>query len=121
MKKKNGFTLVEIVISIVILALLGVLLSNRIVNSDNKSKQKIYNAKIELALSAARTYGRDHIDELDSTDCNDVSISRLISLEYLESDNSSVNEYVNPVDNSSLTNKIICVKYINGKVEATLK
>ena len=120
MKKKNGFTLVEIVISIVILALLGVLLSNRIVNSDSKSKQKIYNAKMELALSAARSYGRDHIDELDS-DCTDITISRLINLEYLESDSGTALEFDNPIDNSSLVNKIICVKYINGKVEATLK
>lgn len=119
--KKNGFTLVEIVISIVILALLGVLLSNRIVNSDSKAKEKVYKSKIELALSAAKTYGHDHIDELNASDCTDISISRLISLEYLESDSSSMYEYVNPIDNSSLTNKIICVKYVNGKVEATLK
>ncbi len=118
---KRGFTLVEMVITILLLALLGVMLGNRIVNSNNKSKERLYNAKIEVALSAAKKYGYDHLDDLSSTTCEDIDIRRLITLEYLESDDNSAYEFKNPIDNSSLTSTIICIKYIGGAVEATLK
>ena len=121
LKKKNGFTLVEVVISIVVLVLLTVLVGSRIIDSNAKSKQKLYDAKIKVALRAAENYGNDVLDELSATTCYDTTITNLIKLRYLASDSNTNYEYSNPKDNTSLTNKIICIKYINGKVEASLK
>ncbi len=119
--KKNGFTLVEIVVTIVIISLLAVLLGNRISSSNNDSKQRLYDSKIEVALSAARSFGTNNLDLLSSSECYDIEISRLISLQYLASDSTTMYEYLNPIDNTSLRSKVICIKYVGGKVEATLK
>ena len=46
---KKGFTLIEISIAVVLLVMLAVLVIPGLVKNDNKTKEKLYNAKINEA------------------------------------------------------------------------
>lgn len=120
MKDKNGFTIVEITISIVILLAVAIFIARRVIDMDYSSKRKVYDSKIELAQAAAVKYGTDRIDSLSSS-CTDVTIGNLINLKYLDADDEVGYRMINPLTNESMNNLIICVKYENGRVTATKK
>lgn len=120
MRNKNGFTIIEITISLVILLALSLFIARRVIDMDDTSKQKIYDSKIKLAESGAIKYGTDIIDSL-SSNCTDVTIGTLINLKYLDADDEYGYRMLNPLTNESMNNVIICVKYENGKVTAVKK
>ena len=119
MKNKNGFTIVELISSLILLILVSLFVANRIINSDNNSKEKIYNAKIELAKAAAYKYGSDHIDDLNSSTCTNISIGSLISKKYMQGDSENGLYLINPLTNDSMNNELICIKYVDGLIEVS--
>jgi len=61
---KKGFTLVELLAVIIILALLVVLASTSVTKLVGDSKNDLYNSQIELIKSAAQIWGADNLDKL---------------------------------------------------------
>lgn len=120
MKNKNGFTLVELTLAIVLLLLLALLVVPNILNMGDSTKDKMYESKIELALHGAYKYGVDNIDKL-SSNCTDVSIGALINMEYVSGDDVSGYNMIDPVSGESMNNIIICVYYEKNEVRAKLK
>ena len=115
MKNKNGFTIVELIASIVLLLLVSIFAANRIIESDNNSKQKVYNSKIELAKNAAYKYGSDNIDLLGEN-CKSITIGSLINKHYLKGDSENGLALINPLNNGSMNNESLCIKYIDGEI-----
>ena len=120
MKNKRGFTIVELIISIILLILISLFVANRLINTDTTSKNKIYNSKIEIAKNAAYKYGNDHIDELKSDTCTNITIGSLINKKYMEGDSVNKLYLVNPLTNTSMNNVVLCIKYIDGIIEVTI-
>ena len=58
-RKKRGFTLVELVIVIAILALLAAIALPKFVNSRQKARETAHNANVRVLKSAAITYLAD--------------------------------------------------------------
>lgn len=113
--KNSGFTLVEVIAVIALIAALVLLVVPKLADMDTKSKEKMYNAKVTEILAGAYKYGTDNIDNL-TNECLDVTVGTLLKLGYVKSDDNSGFYVTNPKNNESMNNLIICVKYENGKV-----
>ncbi len=61
MKKKNGFTLVELMAVIVLIALIMTIAIPNVLRLSNNTKVKAYNTKIDLIEAAGEAYGNDNI------------------------------------------------------------
>lgn len=120
MKNKKGFTLVELTLAIVLLLLLALLVVPNLLDMGDSTKEKMYDAKIDLALNGAYKYGVDNLDKL-SSDCTDVSIGALINMEYISGDDTSGYNMIDPISGESMNNTIICVYYEKNEVRARLK
>ncbi len=62
--KKNGFTIVEILAVIVVLAGIMALIIPNLTNSSEKAKERLYNSKIESIKKAAIIYAQDNYNTL---------------------------------------------------------
>lgn len=120
MKNKKGFTIVELVISIVLLLALALLVVPHLLDMGDSSKEKIYESKLQLALNGAYKYGVDNIDSL-SNSCTEITIGALINLDYVSGDDESGYNMLNPDTGESMNNIVICVYYDKGDVRARVK
>lgn len=66
--KQKGFTLVELLGVISVLAVLALLIIPTVNKSVGDSKNELYDAQIENIKDAARTWSADHVRNLPSTD-----------------------------------------------------
>ena len=115
---KKGFTLIELLVVIVLIALLSVMVAYSVNELDKNANNDVYESKKELILAAAKKWGRDNLDIL-TTECTNESnkkIGTLISLDYLEGDNESKTQIIDPRTNESMNHKNVCVKYIDNKI-----
>ena len=119
MKNKKGFTLVELCISIVLILLIAVFVMPRLINLGDSSKEKLYNSKINLALSAAYRYGNDNVDKL-SDSCTNITIGALINLDYLDGDDKNGYNFENPLTGESMNNMGICLTYKNNEIQVQI-
>mgnify|MGYP003571432569 CR=1 FL=1 len=65
--KKNGFTLVEIIVVITILAIITVIIVPKINNTINNDKRKVCNSIEETAIDAANSYVYMHTNTVNSS------------------------------------------------------
>lgn len=138
--KKNGFTLVELVTVVVILALIMILVVPNLLNVGDDTKQASFDTKIQNIESAAQMYGTDNeVYELNkcieisddgkvsekfessSNNCyeyNVITVKELADENYIKYD--KYNSYVsNPKDsNYSLNNDYIYIYKRNNRVYA---
>ena len=75
MKKNKGFTLVELLAVIVILSLLLVIAVPNVIAISQRIRKNMYCSKIEDIESAAKIYGNDNIDVLETTANNKIEIN----------------------------------------------
>jgi len=120
MKKKNGFTIIEVTVSITLILLLAILVVPNLFDMGDSAKEKMYDTKIELALNGAYKYGKENIDEL-SDNCTGITIGSLISKGYITGDDVNGDNLVDPITEESMNNIIICVYYIDREVRVSLK
>ena len=64
---KKGFTLIEILCVVALLAVITTIASASVINLSNASKENLYCAKLELIESAAKTYSASLIYELNQS------------------------------------------------------
>lgn len=121
MKNKKGFTLVELLAVIVILALISVMASTGIMTLSKKSKENMYCAKLEMISGIAQDYAVKYEYELNQSNeyyngykSIKIKVSDLISSGKLEPDKD--NKVINPVDDSSLNDKEIILYLKNNQV-----
>ena len=112
---KKGFTLVELLAVIIILALLGLLTSTAIIKIVNKSKEDMYDAQTNLIIEAARTWASENIGLLpDENSCVYLTLKDLTDYGLLDSNiiDARTNEPLNP----NLKIKISSRKNANEKI-----
>ena len=123
MKNKKGFTLVELLCVIVILALISVMATTGIIALSSRSKENMYCAKLEMISSIARDYAVKYEYELNnSTELFNgykilkIKVNDLINSGKLETDKDD--KVINPIDESSLNDKEIILYLKNNQINA---
>ena len=115
---KKGFTLVEILCVIVIMALITTVAVTNIINLNNKSRENLYCAKLEMIKSAAKDYGKNHEKELNESNYDyegfkslTITVQDLILSGKISPDKDDY--LVNPLDNTNM-NELEIVLYLKN-------
>ena len=123
MKNKKGFTLMEVLCVIALLAVITTVATTGIMSLSQKSKENLYCAKIEMLKSVAITYGSKYENDLNnSTEYYNgyksikIKLQDLIDSGFLEPDRK--NEVLNPIDDSSMNSKEIILYHKNNQIYA---
>ena len=95
--KRSGFTLIELIAVMVILAIISFLVVPSIVKVMKDSKEKLYQEQVDLVLTAAKNYGVENYDELDEVNLTFLTLDKLISSGYIEND-----EAIDPRNNQAM-------------------
>ncbi len=120
MINKNGFTMVEITLAITLILFLALLVVPNLIDMGDDSKERMYESKIEIALSGAYKYGRENIDKL-SENCTSVTIGSLINQGYISGDDDSGYNLIDPITDESMNNVAICVYYIDREIRVSVQ
>lgn len=107
--KRNGFTLVEILAVLIILALLIALSIPAYINVFNSIKRDNYHAKVTEVETAANKMGEKIKDEVKNAGrgCMHTNISELINKGYLLSESDYDNVIYKPTDNTAMLGDIL--------------
>ena len=125
---KKGFTLVELIATIVVLALVVSISAYAITNIINSAKEKNYELLIKNIKDASETYYQEcKYSNNTGITCNDtVTLQELVNYGYLKGNGTEDNKIdnkidnkmkiVNPKNNEYIGDCCIAVKYENGKL-----
>ena len=107
---KRGFTLIELMAVITILAILSLIIVPIIDKNIKKSKEQMYKIQIENIRLAGMNYYSDNINlKPKNNETTEISLMSLISEDY-------IGEVKNPKTNQAYTENIVVrVTNINGK------
>jgi prepilin-type N-terminal cleavage/methylation domain-containing protein len=126
---KKGFTLVEMLVVVSLLAVLASIVIPLVLNVNNSANKRSFETKKNLIVNAAEMYVHEnHYSLSSSTNISTsknyycVSVEEILTSTYLETDLNngqknctSINGCVtNPVDDSILNSKVIKVEVKNG-------
>ena len=114
---KKGFTLVELIATIVVLALVVSISAYAITNIINSAKEKNYELLIKNIKDASETYYQEC--KYSDITCNDtVTLQYLVDYGYLKGNGTKDNKMVivNPKDNINIGECSIAIKYEDGKL-----
>ena len=95
---KKGFTLIELMAVIVLLAVIAVIAFPIVNNSLNDSKIKTCQNQKKTIIETAKRWVADHSDEIKS----EISVTELKDSGYL----SKENKIINPTDNKEMTGNV---------------
>ena len=104
--KKNGFTLIEILGVITLLALMSVIVLMVVDNSLKKSKETLSEAQISNIKSAASMWRTDNIEMIPDDGYYTLTLGELIDLGY-------IGDVIDPNSNSSFNRNLIVKVNIN--------
>lgn len=117
---KKGFTLVELIATIVVLALVVSISAYAITNIINSAKEKNYELLIKNIKDASETYYQEcKYSNNSGITCDDtVKLQDLVNYGYLKGNGTKDNKMVivNPKNNIDIGECSIAVKYENGKL-----
>ena len=125
---KKGFTLVELIATIVVLALVVSISAYAITNIINSAKEKNYKLLIKNIKDASETYYQEcKYSNNTGIKCKDyVTLQELVNYGYLKGNGTEDNkidnkidnkmEIVNPKNNKNIGACCIAVKYEDGKL-----
>lgn len=114
--KKNGFTLVELIGTVIVLGLIAILAFPTITNLIRGTQEDLDEATKILIYTAAKSYVGDYknefIEQENATYC--IELRTLVQKEYL------VAPVIDAKGNEMALDKLIEAKYINNKFEFNL-
>lgn len=124
--KKNGFTIVEVLVVISIIGIVLAISIPNIINVRKRINERLLEGKKEQILVYAELYGKDK----DITEDTTIYVYTLIEEKYLDeeikqNENNCSGEHtnkgciLNPVDDSSLNNESILLKRKGSTIIAT--
>lgn len=114
MRKKNGYTAVDILLIIVTLGLVTLFTVPKLSHAFENNKDTLYNESLELYLNQATRYGNTIKDEVKENNSYIVSIKDLVDKGYIGSTNGDVTDIR---DGSSMLNIKIHLIYDEEKDE----
>lgn len=116
MKKNKGFTLVELLAVIVILAILALIAVPNISGLLKKSRNNMFCKKVQSIEAAAKYYAQDYEDKLEFVDdMSSVKVATLLEYGYIKEDNKNKNDVADPRDGSNLKEVEVTIKIINER------
>jgi len=124
---KKGFTLVEILSTIVLIALLLGLGIPGVMKISDNMKKRAYNTKVDLIEQAGILWGQDNKTRLQSNNCTiesenykckKITVEELIELDYLDSENQESISYKNPETDIEMLYNYIYIYKKNNRVYA---
>lgn len=104
MKRKTGFTLVELLAVITILGLIALIAIPAVTNTMSKQKEKLYYDQLNQLIMASKNWGTDHLDVLSE---NDINILKLEDLQKIDPNNNVKyldDEFINPKTDEKFEN-----------------
>lgn len=124
----KGFTLVEILAVLVLLGIIIIIVAPNISKSNDSTKKKLLDNKINQIKKVAVTYGQDYKNEFENEctidgnkyDCIEIKVSDLIANNYINAEDES-NNIINPYNNKILNNCEIQIYKKYGKIYAVWK
>lgn len=144
---KKGFTLVELLVTIAIMAVLMVLVTPAILSLANKNKANMFCGKVKTAIKAAQLYGEEYFQYIDDTvggddsslmddneicniggkvidHCQLTTISTLADREFLKLEKVGKNayeaEFLDPRTYSSMLDYKVAVYVVNKRINAQI-
>lgn len=120
MKKlnKRGFTLIELLAVLVILVVIMAIAIPSVTSSIERSKQKEYDAKVKLIVSAAELYFDKYRNTYPTSGYNRVAISELIEKGFLTEEEAKDPFTNDIIDENGKTDTSICIVEVDGVVGA---
>ncbi len=122
---KKGFTLIEILCVIVLLAITTCFASSSVIKLTIQSKEKLYCTKLALIKSAALNYAQNYEYELTNSKnlyenhpSLTITVADLLKTGHFQADKD--NQVLNPKDNSSLNDTKIIIYLENNLIKATI-
>lgn len=94
MKEKNGFTLVELLAVVMLLAVITTIGTYSVIGIKNKINEQMWDSKIELIENRAKIFGEDYkallkntctVDGQEKTSCLTIPVQTLLDRNYLSS------------------------------------
>lgn len=112
---KKGFTLTELLATIVILSVVVTIAVPAVIGVSNLIKENMYESKVKLIQQAAKLYGEDN-EAVSSITVKDLCDKKYVT----KDDNASATEcLLNPKDNKSMGDCEINITRNNGRVIAS--
>ena len=116
---KKGFTLIEMLVTIVIIAVLVGIGVTVYIGLNNRSKQRLYETKVGLVETNAEKWAED----MNLTEPMSISIDRLVKDGYQEADQEEPGEeyelqVIDPRDNRVMNCDIVNISFENGNIIA---
>ena len=105
MKKKNAFTLAELLAVITILGVIALIVFPAVNKTIKNSKEKSYNQQVESILESAENWTTENMSQLSDTSNNYITIGELQQSGYLEA-----KKVINPITDEEM-NGCIVIKY----------
>lgn len=107
--KQKGFTLVELLCVIIIIAVISIVVFPMVASYINKSKDELYEVQVKDIEDSAKKWALDNIDKLDKYHINDtyVTLQYIKQKGYLEKD-----EILNPRNKETMEGCVL-IKYDN--------
>lgn len=115
----KGFTLVELLGTIMILSIIIGISSYSIVTVLNETKKKNYELLIEDIKKASETYYQECKYGNNCPYTEEISLGKLVADGYLSSNSKNSIGLTDPVTNKDISNCIISVEYTNGEIKIT--
>ncbi len=112
-RKTKGFTLMEIIATLVILSMLILIATSSIMAISKKTKNKMFCTKVEGIVAAAVLYGQDK----GCNPCNGITVQQLVDAKYLKYDNTTT-DILDPRTKDSMLGEIVNITYENHRVYA---
>ena len=116
MEKNKGFTLVELLAVIVILAIVSLIAVPSVNGLLRKSRTNMFCKKVESIEAAAKYYAQDYADKLTfNNDISSVKVATLLEYGYIKEDNKGQNDVKDPRTDADLKNVDVTIKIISGR------
>ena len=117
-RKVNGFTLVELLGVVVILAMLALIVYPAVTAQIKRANDKLSTATVSLIETGAKSYINDHKNDYPKRE----NAKYCITLDTLAKENYIRESIVDPNTNDELDlTKIVVAKYKNGKFTCEIK
>ncbi len=115
---KKGFTLVELLAVIVILALLATVAVPAAFSISENIKEDMYCEKVNMLKSAAKTWGNEHSSQLKTNCYKKVKVSFLVNQGVVKRENETSPYILNPLTSESMDDREIYLYLKNKRATA---
>lgn len=117
----KGFTLIELIVTLVILSLVISITAISITNVMKRSKEELYNNLVNNIIDAAEEYYIEcKYAKNDAITCSSngvITLGDLVKYGYLSgNDDGNRNKLINPLDNEDISSCNINITYNNNKI-----